>query len=169
MRAALEPGLWRIGGYRVEADPADFLGVTYRDPDGTPLYCYHAERRACSGRGGGQSRPPSRSRRVRRCRDGRSRSDPLGRAGPVRGGLLDAAGGVSAGSFASLNLGLKTADEPGNVAENRRRLCAEVGAEPEWLAMNRQRHTAVVHRAMPGARRPGDGVWTDEPGMPCSR
>ena len=44
VRASLEPGLWRIGGYRVEADPADFLGVTYRDPDGTPLYCYHAER-----------------------------------------------------------------------------------------------------------------------------
>jgi len=44
VRAALEPELWRIGGYRVEADPADFLGVTYRDPDGTPLYCYHSER-----------------------------------------------------------------------------------------------------------------------------
>ena len=43
-RGTLEPALWRIGGYRVEADPADFLGVTYRDPDGTPLYCYHSER-----------------------------------------------------------------------------------------------------------------------------
>ena len=44
VRATVEPCTWRIGGYRVEADPADFLGVTYRDPDGTPLYCYHAER-----------------------------------------------------------------------------------------------------------------------------
>ncbi|MGZ4440968.1 MAG: hypothetical protein ACXVZN_11470, partial [Gaiellaceae bacterium] len=43
-RAALEPGLWRIGGYRIEAEPGDFLGVTYRDPDGTPVYCYHSER-----------------------------------------------------------------------------------------------------------------------------
>jgi YfiH family protein len=73
-------------------------------------------------------------------------------------------GGVSAGSFASLNLGLMTDDEPENVAENRRRLCAEVGAGPEWISMTRQRHSAVVHRAEPGAHPEGDGVWTDSPG-----
>ena len=38
-------------------------------------------------------------------------------------------GGVSEGPFASLNLGRATGDEPGRVDENRRRLCAEVGAD----------------------------------------
>ena len=76
-------------------------------------------------------------------------------------------GGVSRGPFASLNLGRLTHDETENVEENRRRLCAAVGAEPERLAMNRQVHGPAVHRAEPGARgRPGDGLWTDEPGVP---
>jgi YfiH family protein len=76
-------------------------------------------------------------------------------------------GGVSEGAFASLNLGLMTEDEPDAVNENRRRLCAAVGAEPERLALNRQRHSAVVRRASPGRRdEPGDGLWSDEPGLP---
>jgi polyphenol oxidase len=76
-------------------------------------------------------------------------------------------GGVSSGAFASLNLGLMTDDEPANVEENRRRLCAEVGADPERLALNRQEHAATVRRALAGERgEPGDGLWTDEPGVP---
>ena len=76
-------------------------------------------------------------------------------------------GGVSNGPFASLNLGLLTDDEPANVEENRRRLCAAVGADPDRLALNRQVHAATVNRAEPGRRdRPGDGLWTDEPGLP---
>jgi YfiH family protein len=76
-------------------------------------------------------------------------------------------GGVSEGPFESLNLGRLTADEAENVEENRRRLCAAVGADPERLAMNRQVHAASVHRAEAGARgRPGDGLWTEEPGLP---
>jgi YfiH family protein len=76
-------------------------------------------------------------------------------------------GGVSNGPFASLNLGLLTDDEPANVEENRRRLCAAVGADPNRLALNRQVHAATVNRAEPGRRdRPGDGLWTDEPGLP---
>ena len=43
-------------------------------------------------------------------------------------------GGVSEGPFASLNLGRATADEPERVDENRRRLCAEVGAQLEGIA-----------------------------------
>ncbi len=51
--------------------------------------------------------------------------------------------------------------------ENRRRLCAEIGADSERLALNRQVHSALVHRAVAGARgEPGDGLWTDEPGLP---
>jgi polyphenol oxidase len=76
-------------------------------------------------------------------------------------------GGVSAGPYASLNLGRMTGDDVGRVDENRRRLCAEVGGDVERLALNRQIHSDLVHRAAPGARgEPGDGLWTDEPGVP---
>jgi polyphenol oxidase len=76
-------------------------------------------------------------------------------------------GGVSEGPYASLNLGRLTGDDVERVDENRRRLCAEVGADPERLALNRQVHSTRVHRAEAGARgRPGDGLWTDEPDLP---
>lgn len=76
-------------------------------------------------------------------------------------------GGVSEGPFASLNLGKLTLDREEHVDENRRRLCAEVGADVARLALNRQRHSVVVNRAKPGSRgEPGDGLWTDEPGVP---
>jgi len=77
-------------------------------------------------------------------------------------------GGVSAGPYASLNLGRLTDDEPANVEENRRRLCAEVGADPGRVAMkNRQVHGATVNRARAGQRDTrGDGLWTDEAGLP---
>ena len=77
------------------------------------------------------------------------------------------AGGVSEGPYDSLNLGRMTGDDVERVDENRRRLCAEVGATPDRLALNRQIHSSVVHRAEPGARgEPGDGLWTDEPDLP---
>jgi polyphenol oxidase len=76
-------------------------------------------------------------------------------------------GGVSEGPFASLNLGRATADEPERVNENRRRLCAEVSADPDALAMNYQHHSADVLRARAGSRGArGDGIWTDERGLP---
>jgi purine-nucleoside/S-methyl-5'-thioadenosine phosphorylase / adenosine deaminase len=76
-------------------------------------------------------------------------------------------GGVSEGPFASLNLGRKLGDVPERVDENRRRLCAEVGVEPDRLTLNYQRHTAQVNRAVAGRRgETGDGLWTDEPELP---
>jgi polyphenol oxidase len=76
-------------------------------------------------------------------------------------------GGVSEGPYASLNLGRLTGDEVDCVDENRKILCAEVGAELEPLALNRQVHSALVHRAVAGKRgEPGDGLWTDEPSLP---
>ncbi|HEV8688268.1 MAG TPA: polyphenol oxidase family protein [Gaiellaceae bacterium] len=76
-------------------------------------------------------------------------------------------GGVSDGPYASLNLGRMTGDDPDRVEENRRRLCEAVGADVARLTLNRQRHSATVHRAHPGRRgEPGDGLWTDEPGVP---
>jgi purine-nucleoside/S-methyl-5'-thioadenosine phosphorylase / adenosine deaminase len=82
-------------------------------------------------------------------------------------GFSTRVGGVSGGSFDSLNLGLLTHDEPANVAENRRRLCEAAGADVTRLAMNRQVHAATVNRAQAGERgRQGDGLWTQEPGVP---
>jgi YfiH family protein len=76
-------------------------------------------------------------------------------------------GGVSEGPFASLNLGRATADQPERVDENRRRLCAELGADLDALTMNYQHHSADVLKARPGARGDrADGLWTDERGLP---
>ena len=75
-------------------------------------------------------------------------------------------GGVSDGPFASLNLALMSGDDVELVHENRRRLCDAVGADPARLSTNRQRHSVLVHRAEPGRYEPGDGLWTDEPGVP---
>jgi YfiH family protein len=87
--------------------------------------------------------------------------------GPYEVAFSTRRGGISAGLYESLNLGLLTDDEPGNVEENRRRLCEAVGAETDRLAMNRQVHAATLNRAAAGERgREGDGLWTDEPGVP---
>jgi polyphenol oxidase len=86
--------------------------------------------------------------------------------GPYRVAFSTREGGVSEGRYASLNLGLLTADEPENVEENRRRLCAEIDADPDRLALNRQVHGTTVRRAVAGDRRErADGLWTDEPGV----
>lgn len=87
--------------------------------------------------------------------------------GPYEVAFSTRRGGVSSGAYESLNLGLLTNDAPENVQENRRRLCEAVGADPERLAMNHQVHAATVNRAEAGERgRDGDGLWTDEPGVP---
>jgi purine-nucleoside/S-methyl-5'-thioadenosine phosphorylase / adenosine deaminase len=88
-------------------------------------------------------------------------------AGPYKVAFSTREGGVSEGAFESLNLGLLTHDDPSCVEENRRRLCAAVGADASRLAMNRQAHGATVNRAAAGGRgREGDGLWTDEHDLP---
>lgn len=87
--------------------------------------------------------------------------------GPYEVAFSTRAGGVSEGPYDSLNLGRMTGDDVERVDENRRRLCAEVGTAPDLLALNRQIHSSLVHRAEPGARgEPGDGLWTEEPDLP---
>ena len=87
--------------------------------------------------------------------------------GPYEVVFSTRAGGVSEGPFTSLNLGRKLGDVPERVDENRRRLCAATGADLDRLALNYQRHTAIVNRARPGLRGvTGDGLWTDEPEVP---
>jgi polyphenol oxidase len=76
-------------------------------------------------------------------------------------------GGVSDEPFASLNLGRRSGDDVAKVDENRRRLCAPLGADPERLTINYQTHSARVRRARAGEKGElGDGLWTDEPGVP---
>ena len=88
-------------------------------------------------------------------------------SGPYKVAFSTWNGGVSEGPFESLNLGRMTGDDPDRVDENRRRLCAEVGADVEKIALNRQHHSATVHRAVTGSRGvPGDGLWSDAPDEP---
>ena len=87
--------------------------------------------------------------------------------GPYEIAFSTRVGGVSEGPYESLNLGRLTGDDVERVDENRRLLCAEVGADVDRLALNRQIHSTLVHRAEPGARgEPGDGLWTEEPDLP---
>jgi YfiH family protein len=87
--------------------------------------------------------------------------------GPYEVVFTSRVGGVSQGPYASLNLGRRTGDDVDRVDENRRRACAEIGADPEALALNYQVHSSLVHRAQAGSRgEKGDGLWTDEPGLP---
>lgn len=65
-------------------------------------------------------------------------------------------GGVSAGPFATLNLGLSVGDDPHAVQENRQRFFGRFGVEPDHVVRVRQVH--------------GDGVFVvDEPATRRSR
>ncbi len=91
--------------------------------------------------------------------------------GPYAVAFTTRLGGVSDGPFESLNLGIRTEDDPARVVENRTRLCEAVGADADGATMAWQRHGATVARAQPrGILMPGavyehcDGLWSDEPG-----
>ena len=89
--------------------------------------------------------------------------------GPYRVVFTTRNGGVSEGPYESLNLGRRSGDDPARVDENRRRVCAAIGADADRLALNYQVHGATVNRARAGVRgTPGDAVWTDEPGVPIA-
>jgi polyphenol oxidase len=55
-------------------------------------------------------------------------------------------GGVSAGPYESLNLGIQTGDVPGQVVENRRLLASAVGLAPEAVAIGHQVHGVELAR-----------------------
>ncbi len=76
------------------------------------------------------------------------------------------AGGVSEGVYASLNLGEHVADAPAAVAENRRRLQAEIGTtHPRWLA---QVHgTRVASLGGAAVKEPADASVTAKAGEAC--
>ena len=80
-------------------------------------------------------------------------------------------GGVSEGAFESLNLGILTEDDPDRVVENRRRLCAAVGADADTATMAWQVHGSSVTEAKPKGIIERtvfdqcDGLWSDRPGQ----
>jgi YfiH family protein len=85
-------------------------------------------------------------------------------------------GGVSAGPFASLNLGILTDDDGESVVENRKLLAGALGLSSRRVLIGRQVHGAelAVHAARqdpapfpePGAEIPEvDGHVTAEPGL----
>ena len=80
-------------------------------------------------------------------------------------------GGVSDGSFASLNLGFATPDDPARVAENRRRALAAAGADPLRAVSLRQRHGDVVvdAEAVVGSYLDASTAWPEGDALVTSR
>ncbi len=58
----------------------------------------------------------------------------------VRHGFSTRRGGVSAPPWDTLNLGISRGDDPACVAENYRRFCSAVGADPDRCVLSRQVH-----------------------------
>ena len=82
-------------------------------------------------------------------------------------GFFGREGGVSGGIYASLNCGPGSKDAPEAVAENRRRVAQQLGAER--VVSLSQIHSPIVHVVNAGwdtAQRPeGDGLVTATPGI----
>jgi YfiH family protein len=86
-------------------------------------------------------------------------------------------GGVSEGPYESLNLGIKTGDDPERVTQNRKRVAEQAGVPPERIAMGWQVHGADLREwsgpppfgtyAAPAtvATEKVDGHLTREPGI----
>lgn len=81
----------------------------------------------------------------------------------VRAFTTTRSGGVSEGPWATFNLGSGSGDVPADVGENRRRLRAELPAEPQWL--NQVHGTDIVHLDDWRAGHVADAAWTDRPGQ----
>jgi len=88
--------------------------------------------------------------------------------------FTERSGGVSGGSFQSLNLGLRSGDDPELVKMNRQRLCESVGVEE--FACGKQVHGTRIERIDRGRSGSGyldpaealtatDGLITDHPGV----
>ncbi len=88
---------------------------------------------------------------------------------PVAHGFTTREGGVSEGSFASLNLGRMVGDAPEKVEENGRRVAAAAGVAPFELQTPMQHHGDQVLEAPepdPGLDWSGraDALWTSRTG-----
>jgi YfiH family protein len=85
---------------------------------------------------------------------------------PISAGFSTREGGVSAGPYAALNLGLSTADDPANVAQNRGIMAARFGRTNLDLAIAGQVHGSdVLEVHSPGLYSGYDGLVTGTPGL----
>lgn len=88
---------------------------------------------------------------------------------PFRHGFFTREGGVSQGIYASLNCGLGSKDDTGDVIENRRRVAERLGVESGFLISPYQYHsTEVVTVDEPWTRETApraDAVVTNRPGL----
>ena len=96
-------------------------------------------------------------------------SASLSALGGVRHAFFTRAGGVSDGVYASLNSGVGSHDAPDNVAENRARMAAALGAAPTHLITAYQVHSPTVmvaERPWSHAQRPrADAIVTKVPAL----
>ena len=84
----------------------------------------------------------------------------------VRSLITTRNGGVSAGAYASFNLGLRAGDDPRAVAANRAALREHLPQDPVWL---KQVHGACVVRADEVSGAPeADAAYTRQPGPVCA-
>jgi hypothetical protein len=87
-------------------------------------------------------------------------------------GFFGRGGGVSTGIYESLNCGPGTDDDPGNVAENRRRVAEAAGVKPENLLSLYQVHgnkCLVIDEPFSLDNRPqADAMVTDKKGIALS-
>ncbi|WP_298746416.1 peptidoglycan editing factor PgeF [uncultured Brevundimonas sp.] len=89
----------------------------------------------------------------------------------LRHGFFTRRGGVSTGLYEGLNTGLGSNDDPAAVAENRRRVAAHFGGDPDDIAACYQIHSAVARVAEAGwkdGRPEGDAVVSVAPGVICA-
>jgi YfiH family protein len=87
----------------------------------------------------------------------------------VRSAFTLRSGGVSAGPYASLNVGTHVGDDMEAVMENRRRLRSwlELPAEPAWLEQVHGTDVVDLDAAAAGAHR-GDAAITRSPARVCA-
>ena len=95
--------------------------------------------------------------------------------GAVKHGFSTKLGGVSTGSCATMNISTTRGDDPEAVAENRRRIGAAIGVQPEDMTYTHQTHTTNVRRVTREDEGKGvirerdyrnvDGLITDVPGI----
>lgn len=86
----------------------------------------------------------------------------------LRHGWFGRQGGVSKGVYATLNAGPGSKDDPAAVAENRRRIAAWFGEDPDHLLTAFQVHSpdvAVVDGPWSGDRPQVDALVTKTPGV----
>lgn len=76
-------------------------------------------------------------------------------------------GGVSAGPYASFNLGDHVGDDPAAVASNRRRFAEALGAHPVFLKQVHGCGVVEVERGTPDGTE-ADACWTTSRGVACT-